>query len=161
MSEEKVVGFIEVLERRFNVVRFLALCFTSQRLVIARTGHHNPLVWAFTLELGNTLMMARAIGRARAGAEELAKLPIGVILRADLHNHQILYTDIEKVEMTTTGSIVVHPLRHRTSEREYAYIILEPKKHLEAGQRLVSSVLAEKLVLDGNRVMMRPVTIWG
>jgi len=143
-TNEHIIGTIEVFKHRKGGQDFLLLCFTPSRVIVAKVGRFNSLAWAFLLGLGNVFFFPLARRRARATAEQVTRLPVDSILKADKTNFEIVYEDVNKVEMKRPGAIIGWPITITTGTTKHVFGILQ-KNEFEAQWKLVRSVLGSKL----------------
>lgn len=146
MTDEHVIGTIEVFQDTGGGQNFLLLCFTPKRIIVAKTGRFNSLAWAFLLGLGNLLLFPRARRKARAKAEQLTKLPADSILMSEPANFQLAYEEIAEVEMKKPGRVMGWPMTITTSATKHVFGILY-KDEFESQSKLIHTVLGNKLTI--------------
>ena len=118
-----------------------ALFFTSNRVIIARTGGTASRV-AMQSALGTLGMLAQQRREAKK-KEELSKLTPESILSADKKNFGIPYEEITKVEFFK--KMLWRKVRITTGTGKYEYYVAESKKQPEYVNTL-RKVLGDKVM---------------
>lgn len=134
---EEIHGVIE--NCMGNIGRNINLFFTSNRVIVAKTG--NTFAWQYAFGAVGGIIEKKAIQKR---SEEMKKLSVESILTADKKNFDIPYIEVNKVEMKKPGMLSGGIIKIFTNTKKYQFV-LQNKKSYENYLNLMTSLFNVKL----------------